>query len=77
MYASVPPTSGETIQLRTIIPIFNQLTASTPMPTTANPTIAPIILCVVETGQLNQLANVNHSAAASMADTIPQTRISG
>ena len=73
----VPPTIGETTQLITMVPIFDQFTASIPIPTIANPTIAPMILCVVETGQPIQLATVNQSAAASRAESIPQTRISG
>ena len=36
-----------------------------------------MMLCVVETGQPIQLAIVSQIAAASNADNIPQTRISG
>ena len=39
--------------------------------------MAPMMLCVVETGHPIQLATVSQSAAASREESIPQTRISG
>ena len=39
--AMVPDNSGETTQLAAIEPTFAHLTASNPIPTAANPTIAP------------------------------------
>jgi len=50
MNATTPPNTGEITQLATICPIFPQCTASNPIPATANPTSAPTIECVVETG---------------------------
>ena len=43
MNAIVPDINGETTQLETIDPTLDQLTASTLIPTAANPTIAPTI----------------------------------
>ena len=66
-----PPSSGETSQLATMPPILPHLTASTPMPTTAKPTIAPTIEWVVETGQPRVEAIISQIAAASSAASMP------
>ena len=43
MKAIVPDINGETTQLETMDPTLDQLTASTLIPTAANPTMAPTI----------------------------------
>ena len=75
--ASTPPISGETTQLATIWPIFAQFTASTPMPTTPKPTMAPTIVWVVDTGQPRDEATISQIPAASSAANMPKTNISG
>ena len=47
------------------------------MATTANPMIAPTIVCVVDTGQPNLDATVSQAAAARSADNMPMTSRSG
>ena len=77
MKAIVPDINGETTQLDTIDPTLDQLTASTLIPTAANPTIAPTIECVVETGHPLDEAISNQVPAASNAANIPNTNKSG
>ena len=50
-YAITPEIAGVIIQLPTTPPTLPQATASTDTPTAVKPTIAPMIECVVETGQ--------------------------
>ena len=66
-----PAKRGDTTQLIAIVPTLPHATASTEMPTAANPTMAPTIECVVETGQPRLLAIASHVAAASSAASIP------
>ena len=54
-----------------------QATASTPTPTAPNPTIAPTIECVVETGQPREDAINSQVAAAKSEASIPYTSNSG
>ena len=49
-YPNNPPSIGETTQLAAILPITAQFTASKPPAIKPNPTTAPTMLCVVETG---------------------------
>jgi len=72
-----PAVTGETTQLMTIVPTCSQWTASMPIPTAANPTMAPTIECVVETGQPFWDAMSSHVPAASNAASIPYTSSSG
>ena len=69
--ATVPANTGETTQLAAIFPTFIQLTASTEMPTDPKPTIAPTMLCVVDTGQPYVVAIKSQIPAARSADIIP------
>ena len=48
-----------------------QCTASRPMPMAPKPTIAPISVCVVDTGQTLYEATVSQIAAASSEDSMP------
>ena len=73
----VPAITGDTTQLATMVLTLDQFTASTETPTAANPTIAPTIECVVDTGQPMKLAIINQVPAARSAESIPKTRRSG
>ena len=75
--AMPPPSAGDTTQLATIWLILPQFTASTPIPATAKPTMAPTIEWVVETGQPFAEASASQQPAASRAASIPKIRISG
>ncbi len=66
-----PASTGETTQLAMICTTLPQLTASTPIPTAAKPTIAPTMEWVVETGQPRRLAISSHTPAANSADSMP------
>ena len=67
----VPESNGDTTQLAAIAATLSQATASTDMPTAANPTIAPTMECVVETGHPFWLASANQVAAASKEASMP------
>ena len=72
-----PARSGDTTQLAAICPTLPHATASTEIPTAAKPTMAPTMECVVETGHPLMLAIRSHVAAASSADSMPNTSNSG
>ena len=72
-----PENTGETTQLAAMEPTWPQLTESSEIPTTAKPTIAPTMECVVDTGQPRWVATSNHTPAASRDDNIPYTSNSG
>ena len=69
--AIVPPSAGDTTQLATIWVILSHFTASTPMPAMVNPTMAPMMECVVDTGQPLLEAIISQMAAASSAASMP------
>ena len=47
-----------------MLPIYSQLTDDQPKQNTEKPAIAPIIACVVDTGNPKTVANNNHAPAA-------------
>ena len=63
--------SGDVIQDRPILPTTDQLILSKPKAYIPNPTIAPTIVCVVETGQPRRLAINNQVPAANKAEIMP------
>jgi len=50
-YATTPPINGEVTHDATINPTWPQATALKSIATAPNPTIAPTMACVVETGR--------------------------
>ncbi len=75
--ATTPESIGVTTQLATIGPMASQCTASVDTPTAAKPMTAPMIECVVETGQPFIVAIISQVPAASSADIMPSTIRSG
>ena len=73
----VPAITGETTQLATMVLTLPQFTASLETPTAAKPTMAPTMLCVVDTGQPIKLASISQVPAAKSAESIPNTKRSG
>ena len=69
--ANTPAINGDVNHDKTICPIFPQLTTSGPTLTTPNPTIAPTIAWVVETGKPNRVAPTNSVPAAASEPNIP------
>src|SRR5690606_18529531 len=65
--------TGEITQLETMEVTALQLTASTAIPTEANPMIAPTMEWVVETGHPRRLAISRQHPAARGADSMPET----
>ena len=67
----MPAVAGDTTQLITMVPTCPHCTASMPIPTAAKPTMAPIIECVVETGQPFLDATSSQVPAASNDASMP------
>ena len=63
--------SGDVIQDKPILPTTDQLILSKPKAYIPKPTIAPTIVCVVETGQPRRLAINNQVPAANKAEIMP------
>jgi hypothetical protein len=53
---------GDTNQEATIVPNVIQLKPNVPLATKENPTVAPTILCVVDTGTRKKVATANQMA---------------
>src|SRR5690554_8229169 len=77
MKEMLPASRGEMIQLDTIGTTPPQCTDSTDTPTAAKPITAPMIECVVETGQPLMDAISNQVPAASSAASMPKIICSG
>ena len=77
MNAILPETTGEITQLATMELTCPHSTESAEIPTTAKPMIAPIMECVVETGQPFQEARSSQVPAASNEANMPYTKSSG
>ena len=79
MNEKIPASTGDTNQERTINPILSQTTKLQfhHRNSQQKPTIAPIIECVVDTGYLKYVANVNHKADAKSAHNIPNIKAPG
>ena len=73
----VPENTGEMIQLATISSTWPHITESAEIPTTAKPTIAPMMEWVVDTGQPYFEATTNHIPAANRDESIPKISNSG
>src|SRR4051794_27520675 len=77
MNEMVPASNGEMTQLDTMGNTPAHFTESTPTPTAAKPITAPMMECVVETGQPLMEATSNQVPAASSAASMPNTICSG
>ena len=66
-----PDTSGDVIQLEAMPPTVPQETFDAPLEINTNPTIAPTIECVVDTGHPFELAIRSHKPAAKSEESMP------
>src|SRR5699024_9104721 len=64
---------GESTQPPTMFQILLHCTASTPIPTAANPIMAPITVWVVDTGQPLAEAMVSQTAVPRRVESMPYT----